>query len=268
MSFFQNNFQVKQKELGLLYFMLFLSILYQTTKNDKICIRYRRGHSTAAFCRDREMNLSEEPKPRVASSDAVWFWNAESFNRTRDKIRSKPNSLKEEWLWIIWMVKGNVVCAVLVLYLLIQSLKPKELRSQGQHPPKIEYLCKMLPFFEAIPTVAYSATEEKQECSDRPQWKAFNPIQGILWCFGGTEFISQGTSQHHDSCLEPVHPSEDFSAQRAAESHCHSMGTAHTSKNKSSLGLEVSSPDFTSQAIGLTSGCQLHSLCWQPVFFC
>lgn len=67
MSFFQNNFQVKQKKLGFLYFMLLLSILYQTTKNDEICIRYRRGHNTAAFCRDRERDLSEEPKSRA------WF---------------------------------------------------------------------------------------------------------------------------------------------------------------------------------------------------
>lgn len=32
MSFFQNNFLMKQKEVGLLYFMLLLSILYQTKK--------------------------------------------------------------------------------------------------------------------------------------------------------------------------------------------------------------------------------------------
>lgn len=36
MSFFQNNFLVKQKEVGLLYFMLLLSILYQTKKMIKL----------------------------------------------------------------------------------------------------------------------------------------------------------------------------------------------------------------------------------------
>lgn len=62
-------------------------------KNDKTFIRYRRGHGTAAFCRDMERNFSEEPGPKlgVASPDTVWFSNAESFNRMGNKIGSKPS---------------------------------------------------------------------------------------------------------------------------------------------------------------------------------
>lgn len=38
MSFFQNNFLVKQKEVDLLYFMLLLFIPYQTTKMIKFVL--------------------------------------------------------------------------------------------------------------------------------------------------------------------------------------------------------------------------------------
>lgn len=125
---------------------------------------------------------------------------------------------------------------------------------------------KFISFPLRDPTVGYLATEKKVESSDRPQWRGFNPTKVFCGIFCGTEFISQGTSQHHDSCLEPVNPWEDFPAQRAAVCHCHRMGTTHMSRNKTSLGLEESSPDLTSQAVGLASGCQLHSLGWQPIF--
>lgn len=79
-----------------------------------------------------------------------------------------------------------MMCAVLALYLLLQSLKPQELRSQGQLPPNVQHLWKLISFsLREYPTVGYLATEKKLKSSDRPQWKAFNPTQGLLWWFLG-----------------------------------------------------------------------------------
>lgn len=123
--------------------------------------------------------------------------------------------------------------------------------------PLISYSSRLYP------TIGYLTTEKKLKSSDTPHCKAFNPVQGLLRVFfGGTEFISQRTSQHHDSCPGPVNHSDNFLAQRKAACHCNSMYITHTCMNKTSFGLEVSSPDLNSRAIGLASGCQLYSLRW------
>lgn len=163
------------------------------------------------------------------------------------------------------MVKGNVVCAVLILYLLIQSLKPKELRSQGQLPPKIQDLCKMhFSFFEAIPQCGRLSYREETG----KLWQT--PVESLQPNTGDSVVVLVGLNLSVKEQANIITPalSPCISQPREQQSHCHSMDRAHMSRNKTSLGLEVSSPDFTSQAIALASGCQLHSLCWQPVFFC
>lgn len=147
---------------------------------------------------------------------------------------------------------GNVVCG---------SSGPKD-----SFPLTHSIFAKFISFSFRDPTGGYLATAKKLESSDRPQWKSFNPIKGFRGVFGETVFISQGTSQHCNSCLEPVNPWED-SAQRAVVSLPQHRHNTHEQEQDFSWPWSVQ-PRFNLPGYWPGIRCQLHSLWWQPVFFC